>query len=228
LAAAGLVWEVEEIHGAMNTDDQFPNATKMIGANFDLGKYPLVESEWMQMDDRHIYALHAAAVSEWTGPRVAVEIGPWKGRTTCALIEALNAGKLDHLHVIEVKPTRELRAVLACAHDQSKVTLHTKPSWDLDLDAADFVFIDGDHRWPALADTLRALTWGAKVICMHDSQAYPRLPSCWGSHNAARMLKQHPGRTWEEDAEDRPNEKTFRGFLVSRATETTAPPALEE
>lgn len=220
LKAAGLLWEIEP-------ESDEPAAGGYV-KTFDLEKYPLVASEWMQMDDRHIHALHAAAVSDWVGSRVAVEIGPWKGRTTAALIEALNIGKLDHLHVIEVKPTRELRAVLACAVDQTKVTLHTIPSWDLQLERADFVFIDGDHRWPALADTLRALTWGAKVICMHDSQAFPRLASCWGSHNAARMLKQHPGRVWVEDAEDRPNEKTFRGFLVSKAIGTTDHLALEE
>lgn len=201
LKAAGLVWEM--------VDEE--------NAAFDLAKYPLVWSDWMQMDDRHVQMLYRAACSEWRGTRVAVEIGSWKGRSTTALVEALNQGRLDHLHVIEVKPTRELREVLACARDASKVTLHTKPSWDLDLAAADFVFIDGDHRWPALADTLRAVTWGAKVICMHDSASFPRLQSCWGSWNAAKMLKQCPGRVYEEDCEDRAGEKTFRGFLVSRA-----------
>jgi hypothetical protein len=203
LKAAGIIYDI-------------PTTKPM--PTFDLQQFPLVESEWMQMDDRHIYALHAAACSDWEGTRIAVEIGPWKGRTTAALIAALNAGKLDHLHIIEVKPTRELRAVIACATDPAKVTLHTIPSWDTTIPAADFVFIDGDHRWPAIADTLRALTWGAKVICMHDSQSYPRIKDCWGSWNAAKMLKQTPGREWEEDAIDRPGEKTFRGFLISRKT----------
>lgn len=184
---------------------------------FDLQKYPLVQSDWMQMDDRHIYMLYDAAISDWKGSRVAVEIGPWKGRTTCALIEALNAGKLDHLHVIELTPTPELHRVLAFANDPNKVTLHTTPSWDLTtISSADFVFIDGDHRWPALADTLRALAWGAKVICMHDTQAFPRLKDCWGSWNAAKLLRQHPDWKCTEDAIDRNSEKTFRGFAVFR------------
>lgn len=182
---------------------------------FDLQKYPLFQSEWMQMDDRHIYMLHDAAISKWEGSRVAVEIGPWKGRTTCALIEALNTGKLDHLHIIEPNITPELRKVVACAKDASKVTLHTTPSWDLTtITSADFVFIDGDHRWPALADTLRALTWGAKVICMHDTQSFPRLKDCWGSWNSAKLLRQHPEWSCVEDAIDREGEKTFRGFAV--------------
>lgn len=184
---------------------------------FDLQKYPLAQSEWMQMDDRHTYMLYDAAVSNWEGSRTAVEIGSWKGRTTCALIEALNNGKLDHLHVIELSPTSELRRVLALANDPSKVTLHTTPSWDLTvIPSADFVFIDGDHRWPAIADTLRALAWGAKVICMHDTQAFPRVPDCWGSWNAAKLLRQHPEWECAEDAIDRNGEKTFRGFAVFR------------
>lgn len=186
-------------------------------ATFDLQKYPLVASEWMQMDDRHIYKLYNAATSKWKGSRIAVEIGPWKGRTTCALIEALNEGKLDHLHIIEVTPTPELRKVLACAKDPSKVTLHKTPSWDnADITEADFVFIDGDHRWPALADTLRAITWGAKVICMHDTQSFPRLKDCWGSWNAAKLLRQDQNWTFEEDCIDREGEKTFRGFAIFR------------
>ncbi len=182
---------------------------------FDLQKYPLFQSEWMQMDDRHIYLLHQAAVSPWEGSRVAVEIGPWKGRTTCALIEALNTGKLDHLHIIEPNVTDELLKVVACAKDPDKVMIHRTPSWDLrDIPSADFVFIDGDHRWPALADTLRAWTWGAKVICMRDTQSFPRLKDCWGSWNAAKLLRQHPEWTCVEDAIDRAGEKTFRGFAV--------------
>lgn len=184
--------------------------------NYDMTKYPLVKSEWMQMDDRHIYMLHEAACSDWQGTRIAVEIGPWKGRTTTALIEALNLGKLDHLHIIETTVTNELLKVIDCAKDKSKVTIHTKPSWSIEIPKADFVFVDGDHRWPALADTLRAVTWGAKVICMHDTRAYPKLKECWGSFCAAKLLRESNEWVCTEDSEDRKGEKTFRGFLVAR------------
>jgi hypothetical protein len=63
--------------------------------------------------------------------------------------------------------------------------------------------------------TLRALTWGAKVLCLHDTQAWPKMKDLWGSHMAARMLKQMPGREWIEDAVDRDGLRTFRGLLVS-------------
>lgn len=183
---------------------------------YDISKYPLFPSEWAQMDDRHIYQLHAAACSDWHGSRVAVEIGSWKGRSTTALIEALNMGKLDHLHIIEIKPQPELHQIIACANDPGKVTLHTVSSWDAKIESADFVFIDGDHKWAAAIDTLRAITWGAKVIAMHDTQAFPRFGDCWGSTLVARLMKDHKEWVWEEDCEDRPDEKTFRGFLVAR------------
>lgn len=195
---------------------QFSLKQSDVKPSYDMAKYPMFPSEWAQMDDRHTYMLHEAACSDWVGSRIAVEIGSWKGRTTTALIEALNMGKLDHLHIIEIKPTQELKEVIGYAKDPTKVTLHTVSSWDAKIENADFVFIDGDHRWPALLDTLRALTWDAKVICMHDSQAFPRIQSCWGSWQAARLMKDHKDWTWEEDCADRADEKTFRGFFVAR------------
>ena len=183
---------------------------------YDMSKYPLFPSEWAQMDERHIYALHTAACSDWQGSRIAVEIGSWKGRSTTALIEALNNGRLDHLHIIEIRPTPELHQVITCANDPSKVTLHTVSSWDAKIKNADFVFIDGDHKWAAAFDTLRAITWGAKVICMHDTQAHPRCGGCWGSAIVGQLMKDDKDWSWEEDCEDRPNEKTFRGFFVAR------------
>lgn len=183
--------------------------------SFDMTKYPPSEKDWA-MDDRHIYMLYREAVSEWEGTRVAVEIGSHKGRSTMALVEALNEGKLDHLHIVEISVKPELLAVLAKVKDKSKFTIHQKPACDCSITRADFVFIDGSHDWWAVSDTLRALAWGAKVICAHDSNAFPRMKSCWGSHHAAQALKIAKGRTWTEDCLDRPGEHTWRGFFVSR------------
>jgi hypothetical protein len=192
----------------------FIPCASMVEPTFDMKKYPVPAQRDQSMDDRHIYALHTAACGEWDGSRIAVEIGSFKGHSTTALVEALNIGKLDHLHVIETSPTDELRAVLSLA-DPNKITLHTVPSWEASISNADFVFIDGDHRWPALLDTLKALAWGAKVICMHDSSAWPKLPHCWGAWNAAQALKGFEDRTWTEDNESRPGEHTYRGFFTS-------------
>lgn len=186
---------------------------------FDFSPFSFTEhpNGW-DTDDMHIHLLHLAAglpTGTPGGKRVAVEIGAFRGKSTSALITALNQGKIDHLHVVEIKPTDSLRQVLAMADDPRKVTLHTTAYWDLQIGPADFVFVDGDHRWPAVGDTLRALTWGAKILCLHDTQAWPRMKDLWGSHMAARMLKDMPGRTWIEDAVDRSGMRTFRGLLIS-------------
>ena len=186
---------------------------------FDLSKYPHSGDKEWSMDDRHIYMLHQEAISEWEGSRVAVEIGSFKGRSTTALVEALNMGKLDHLHIIEIDIKKELLDVLKMAVDQTKITIHTTPACNTTITRADFVFIDGNHDWWAVSDTLRAVAWGAKVICMHDTSAFPRMKGCWGSHHAAQAMKIAKGRTWKEDCADRPTEDTWRGFAVSRAIE---------
>jgi hypothetical protein len=181
----------------------------------------------MAMDEMHIQLLFLAATLETTrekSKRVAVEIGSYRGASTAALIEALNQGYFGHLHVIEIKPTETLRKILAMAKDSSRVTLHTQASWDLDITAADFVFIDGDHKWPAVADTLRAITWGAEVIAMHDSESWPQIPGTWGAKLAAKCLREMPARTVFEDCQLRGGMQTQRGFIVSASSEINVTP----
>lgn len=191
-------------------------------ATFDMGKYPLTgETDWA-MDDRHIYKLHDAAISPWQGSRVAVEIGSHKGRSTTALIEALNSGRLDHLHIVEPNVGQQLLTVLDAIVDKTKLTVHRSPACDTNILRADFVFIDGRHDWWAVSDALRALVWGAKVICLHDITAYPRHRGCWGAHHAAQALKIAKNRVWTQDSEDRPGEHTWVGFGISREIQTVS------
>ena len=144
-----------------------------------------------------------------------MEIGSFRGASTAALVEAVNQGRLSHLHVVEPRPTPELRRVVESCKFPGRVTMHSLSSWELQFTPPDFVFIDGDHEWPAVADTLRALTWGAKVIVMHDTQNHTEFKGTWGSNLAAALLKQAPGRVIFEDAVRRKGGHTHRGFLVS-------------
>jgi hypothetical protein len=172
----------------------------------------------MPMDEYHIQLLFAAAKLLPSGDRVAVEIGSYRGASTAALVEAVNQGFLSHLHVVEIKPTAQLRKIISMCRFPGKVTLHTKPSWELELKTVDLVFIDGDHKWPAVGDTLRALTWGASVICMHDSRSWPSISGTWGARLGANMLREAAGRNVFEDCESRSGMATHRGFFVSAAT----------
>ncbi len=181
----------------------------------------------MPMDELHIQMLHKLTTIETGTPpdqKIAVEIGSYQGASTAAFIEALNQGLIGHLHVVEVRPTETLRQILQMASDQSRITLHTKPFWDTDIGPADIVFIDGDHKWPAIGDALRAITWGAKIIAMHDSQSWPEIPGTWGAKLASGCIRDMPSRQVFEDAEQRNGMKTQRGFFVSADLEIDLSP----
>jgi hypothetical protein len=184
----------------------------------------------MPMDEYHIHLLHEACkidVGVHALDKVAVEIGSYHGASTSALVEALNQGLIGHLHVVEIRPNEFLRRVLAMASDSSKVTLHTCPFWEVSIDRVHLVFIDGDHKWPAVGDAMRALTLGAEIICMHDSQSYPSIPGTWGAKLAAGMLKDCKDRHWFEDCESRNGWMTHRGFFVSALRSASLNPLLE-
>lgn len=159
------------------------------------------------MDLRHVTLLQR--LLELLRPKVAVEIGSYLGHSTCAFAAAQQKVGFD-LHLVEIKPTPQLRSLIGlCA---SNTWLHTEPSWEANI-KGDFVFIDGDHEWPALADLCHALSVNTPVIALHDT--CNSLKQCWGSKLAADILRQAPGRTWYEDAETREGEDTHRGFGVS-------------
>ena len=204
-----------------------PRFARSFPVQYDFEKYRFTLDGENAMDEYHIHLLHAAAMLPSSGDEnIAVEIGSYRGASTSALIEAINKGALTHLHIIEVCPNRALNRVIESCRFPERVTLHTRPSWELSVPRADLVFIDGDHKWPAVADTLWALTRGARIICMHDSRSWPRLPKCWGAHMGARLLEDVPGRQVFEDAVDRPTMATFRGFFVSATAGVDLSPLL--
>lgn len=185
--------------------------------NFEPYRFALQGPIYHPMDEYHIHLLHSACnlnAGQPTGSKVAVEIGSFNGASTSALIEAVNKGWLHHLHIVELKPNATLRKVLSMCIYPERVTLHTRPYWETEIGYADIVFIDGDHRWPAVGDTLRALTWESAVICMHDTGPCPTF-NCWGSVMAGNMLKQVESRVYFEECKARDNMVTERGFLVS-------------
>lgn len=183
--------------------------------NFEPYRFTLCGST-APMDEMHIHMLREA-LRKSKPNHVAVEIGSWRGASTSAFIDAINCGELGHLHIIETRPKPELYQVIALCQKPECITLHTNPSWDLEspIRKADFVFIDGDHKWAALADTLQAMAWGAETICIHDTHAWPEVPDCWGAHTAANILRRAVGRSFVEDKEDRPSTLTRRGLLIS-------------
>lgn len=186
--------------------------------DFEPYRFTMDGPSYMPMDEYHIDLLHLACsldTGKSPSEKVAVEIGSFNGASTSALIEAVNKGWLSHLHIVELKPNATLRKVMAMCKYPEKLTLHTTPYWETNIGYADLVFIDGDHKWPAVGDTLCALTSGAPIICMHDSNSWPAIAGTWGAKLAADMLKNDTSRHYFEDKEKREGLSTHRGFLVS-------------
>lgn len=170
------------------------------------------ESPW-HMDERHIGMLYQALIHAGIhdSVRTAIEIGSHRGASTAAFVEALNIGSLDHLTCIDPHPTPQLHRVLGMVERGcARVIPKTSDACSL---KADFVFIDGDHGWPAIHEVARCLALDVPVIAMHDTQGHY---GCGGSALAAAVLREAVGREFTEDAEQRPGEFTHRGFLVSR------------
>jgi len=185
--------------------------------SFNIEKYRFANcGTQMPMDELHIQMLHSSVLMLGRSGLVAVEIGSYRGASTSALIEAVNIGVVEHLHIIEIKPTETLRQIMALCLYPDRITLHTCNSWETPITKADVVFIDGHHGWPALADVLVSLRWGASVISMHDTRNYSYgIRGCYGSGIGADNLKVMPDRVWFEDFATRAGTRTHRGFGVS-------------
>jgi predicted O-methyltransferase YrrM len=165
----------------------------------------------MAMDYRHVEMLYTELLV--AQPRVAVEIGSHKGHSLVAFLEVMKVLPEMVLHVFDPHVTPEL-AALTYEFGDSRVFIHQEPVWESTL-TPDFVFIDGDHGLPALADLAWCLIRKVRVIAMHDTRTAPRLKECWGAAKIADWMRMEPGRGWAEDFEDRPGEWTWRGFGVS-------------
>lgn len=170
----------------------------------------------MAMDYRHVEMLHAEILK--ARPKVAVEIGSHKGHSLVAFLAAMDELPEMQMYVNETHVTTELVDLIYASGERGRVHVSSRPIWT-DHFTPDFVFIDGDHGIPALADLAWCLARGVRTIAMHDTRTASRLPECWGAATAAGLLRQMPGRTWTEDWEDRPGEWTWRGFGVSTIIE---------
>ena len=147
----------------------------------------------MAMDLRHVNTLHDCITA--VKPGVAVEVGSWKGHSTVAFLEAMKKLPDMHLHVVELYPKPELLEILKPFGD--RVTLHTKPTWEISDDemrCVDFIFIDGDHGLAAFADVCFALLYSPTAIAMHDTRTFTNLmmKECFGSEKAHEWINEIP------------------------------------
>jgi Methyltransferase domain len=184
----------------------------------DLSKYDfaLTPDNWpfaWHMDDLHVMAIYELARSA-TGN--VVEVGCFRGRSTAALVEALNDGADFTLHLVDVKITLELLRVIGMCRKPDRIKIHETHSTSFLLESASLWIIDGDHTWPAVLDVLNALASNAVCIVMHDTRAHEEgFKECEGSSLAAQALRHHRGRFYIEDCKHRDGMLTHRGLMIS-------------
>lgn len=167
----------------------------------------------MFMDQVHLDMLKG--LLEAHRPKKAMEIGSHKGVSTQVFLDALDAGWIGELVVVEPMPTPELLDRIKACSKPEKVRLVKESSWEI-LEPVDFVLIDGDHRWPAYADLAQALALKVPVIAMHDIASFSAgIESCHGSEGAWEILKACKDRNAVDDKEKRDGMWTERGFGYS-------------
>ncbi len=173
------------------------------------------ERAW-HTDERHIDTLHELAVASPLNSLLC-EIGCWMGASTSAFIEAMKLRKDLRLLLFDIQITPELLRLVDESGVANRVEIRQYPAYEAMAETVQLVFIDADHKWPALADLAVCLAMGCRVIVLHDTNGYSssaRAQSL-GSILAAKILKRSPGRVHWEDCRRRKGERTHRGLLVS-------------
>jgi len=167
----------------------------------------------MSTDIRHLAMMWRAV--EQSHPDTIVEVGSYRGGSACLWLEALKHGYTKTVHLFEPSPTPQLLDLIR--QDPLHIVLHRQSYFEFPL-YADFIFVDGDHQWPAIADLFAAVVRKCDIIAMHDSMGFvsERYSDCWGSWLGANILRQADDYAILEDYAARPGTRCERGFLMAR------------
>lgn len=185
----------------------------------DLAKYKKhwtdLNGEAMTTDVVHLAQLWA--IVEDQKPKRIVEVGSYRGGSACLWVEALEQGLTQEVHLFDLVIRDELRELVNNSSKRDRIVIHDYPYYRFPL-ASDFIFIDGDHGWGALADFLAAVTMDIPLIAAHDSHAHQAndlYSDCWGSWLACNLMRQSRRHNTWEDAKWRPGTRTERGLFIS-------------
>lgn len=176
---------------------------------------PFVGGEAWTTDLVHMASLWA--VIEEHRPKRIVEIGSYMGGSACLWVEALEQGIAQEVHLFEPFVRPELVDLVNGSSKAQHITIHNYSYYDFPI-PCDFLWIDGDHGWHALADFMAALTMDVPVIAAHDSHAHQAndlYSDCWGSWLACNILRQSKRHYHYEDHASRPGCRTERGLFIS-------------
>lgn len=171
-----------------------------------------------EIDERHLLWLKSVLMSGRF--KRVLEIGSYRGYSTAAFLEALEAGAVQEVHLCEPYPKIELEWGIASCSKRSHVALHKTLSTDL-LDRLadwDFIFVDGEHsKATVLAELERLVPMGVPCLMAHDTSSVGRYEGCDGPQYT-KWVYQAEGYYCLEDALDRPDERTHRGMFFAAST----------
>ena len=160
------------------------------------------------MDWRHVRMIHAVLMGE--RPPSVVEIGCYRGFSTAAIIEAIEAGAVGGAHLVDKELSRELLDAIKPVIE--RISLHECKSADF-AGNGDCWIIDGDHGDPAHGDYAMARKGGARAIIIHDSISPEYREGHHGAIAISNKLRTE-AVTYFEDTKKRPGERTDRGLLI--------------
>lgn len=149
----------------------------------------------------------------------ALEIGCLNGASSTAFVEAINVGRLDRATFCDIDLRDHLKQVLANCRDPSRVTTFWGRSAELlsQPPRYDFVFVDGDHRWAAVAEEVDWLVAQQPMCVMaHDTAAeIAGIPDCGGPQYLKWRFQTLAPYFCLEDNAVRAEEGTFRGMFLA-------------
>jgi hypothetical protein len=163
------------------------------------------------MDVIHIQQLYR--ICHRIRPRVVVEVGSYMGASTSAFVEAMKDGLVEQLYCYDIRPTAELKKVVAQAPNDN-AAIYSMP-YPESPRYADLIFIDGDHEHGAGWDTLAAVVMGCPHLVFHDHNCLNVGLGCRGVDRAVRLLQQAPNMRWTHDCRKRAGMWTHRGLFYA-------------
>lgn len=165
------------------------------------------------VDKRHVYMLREVLAFGFFD---ALEIGSYRGASSTAFAEAVNAEQVDRVTFCDRRPLPELIRVASVCSNQKVGILMADSLFALTDTNADFIFVDGSHDLATVTQEVELLKHIRPTCIMaHDTNA---TDAGYVHAEGAKYLKEQfsgGGYFTLEDAVQRDGEETHRGLFFS-------------
>lgn len=135
-----------------------------------------------------------------------LEIGCFRGYSSCAFLEALNHGCNFQYTICDPKPKIRPELLETCSK-KDKITITTKSSLEVISPKYDFIFIDGDHSTHYVGfELMKLIDSNIETMLAHDT--YIENPKYKGANLYRYCFAHHKDYHYVEDSIFRQNEST--------------------